>query len=182
MIKNRRSGFTLIELLIVIAIIAILAVAVFVLLDPLTRFQDSRDAVRFNDAEAIVNAIHLHQVDNGGMFLNAIASTTINTDTWYMIIDGGGTSGMNSGCDDTYDDGNCDASIVDDDDCVDLDQLVSGGYLPSVPISPNGVVTWDDGKLNGDEGTGYALRHNKYGSISIQACESENYDSIIVTK
>ena len=40
-----KKGFTLIELLIVIAIIAVLAGAVFVALDPLTRFRDARNAI-----------------------------------------------------------------------------------------------------------------------------------------
>ncbi|EKD47532.1 MAG: hypothetical protein ACD_66C00019G0006, partial [uncultured bacterium] len=43
-----KKGFTLIELLIVIAIIAILAAAIFVALDPVTRFQEARDARRYN--------------------------------------------------------------------------------------------------------------------------------------
>ena len=43
---EKRRGFTLIELLVVIAIISILAVVVFVALDPVTRFQDARDSRR----------------------------------------------------------------------------------------------------------------------------------------
>lgn len=177
-----RKGFTLLELLIVVAIIAILALVVFVLLDPLKRFQDSRDSVRWQDATSLVDSIHLHQVDHSGAFLNAISSSTIEVGSWYMIIDGGGTSAMSIGCDDTYDSGDCDASISNDFDCVDLDQLVSTGYLSGVPVSPAGVITWDTGKTDGDKGTGYALRHNANGSVSVQACESENFDSIMITK
>jgi len=38
--KANSKGFTLIELLIVIAIVAVIAGATFVALDPLTRFRD----------------------------------------------------------------------------------------------------------------------------------------------
>ena len=61
------KGFTLIELLIVIAIIAILAAVVFVSLDPLTRFQDARDARRWTDVDAVLSAMKLDQVDQGGI-------------------------------------------------------------------------------------------------------------------
>lgn len=181
MLKDRK-GFTLLELLIVVAIIAILALVVFVMLDPLKRFQDSRDSVRWQDTTALVDAIHLHQVDNGGAFLNAISSSTIDVGSWYMIVDGGGSSAMSLGCDDTYDSGHCDAVIDNDFDCVDLDQLVNTGYLSGVPISPAGTITWDSGKNDGNKGTGYALRHNANGSVSVQACESENAGTIMVTK
>jgi len=39
-----KKGFTLIELLVVIAIISILAVVVFVALDPVKRFADARNS------------------------------------------------------------------------------------------------------------------------------------------
>ena len=59
--RNNKKGFTLIELLIVIAIIAVLAAAVFVALDPLTRFSDARDATRASDITQILSAI---KIDN----------------------------------------------------------------------------------------------------------------------
>ncbi|KKR90333.1 MAG: hypothetical protein UU36_C0007G0005 [Candidatus Uhrbacteria bacterium GW2011_GWE2_41_1153] len=61
-----KKGFTLIELLIVIAIIAILAAAIFVALDPVTRFQEARDARRYNDLNNTLTAVVTDQVDNGG--------------------------------------------------------------------------------------------------------------------
>jgi len=61
-----KKGFTLIELLIVIAIIAIVATVVFVALDPITRFKEARNAQRWQDVEAVADAVRLYQVDNLG--------------------------------------------------------------------------------------------------------------------
>jgi len=173
--KNN-AGFTLIELLIVIAIIAILAAAAFVAYDPLTRFKDSRDASRWSDVSAISEAIQLDQVDNGGSYLTEI--TDMSIDEWHMIVNG---SSMNSGCDDneTY----CDVNIYQDSSCIDLEGLVTEGYLGEVPVSESsGDVVWDDGSGINDEGSGYALKKDASGAITVQACESENVDVIRITR
>jgi prepilin-type N-terminal cleavage/methylation domain-containing protein len=62
--KKKHFGFTLLELLIVIAIIAIIAAIIFVALDPLKRFQDARDAVRYADIKNIDDAIQLYILEN----------------------------------------------------------------------------------------------------------------------
>jgi len=160
--NGRNGGFTLIELLIVIALIAILAAVVFVALDPLTRFQDARDSARWTDSSALIGAIKLDQVDNGGNYLGAVTSTTAGE--IYMI----GTD--TTGCDDDA----CDATVSGDTNCVDLTGLVTEGYIAEVPQSPTGEVTWSAGK------SGYTLQRNANGSVAIQACESENTDSILI--
>ncbi len=164
----QRKGFTLIELLIVIAIIAILAAVVFVALDPLTRFQDARDASRWQDTTALLSAIKINQIDNGGYYLMAI-SNLVN-DTVYMI----GTAV--SACNTAYNAGNCDVAIINTTDCVDLTGLASQGYLGSVPVSPTGNATWDETI------TGYTLKKASTGIITIQACESENTGAISVSR
>jgi prepilin-type N-terminal cleavage/methylation domain-containing protein len=168
-----KQGFTLIELLIVIAIIAILVAATFVALDPLTRFRDSRDAVRATDIEAIIEAIKLYQVDNNGSHITPISSLTDNN--VYMIVDGA----MSSGCDDNN--ANCDTNVTNDSACVNIDQLVDKAYLGDVPVSPKGSVTWDDGDVNNDEGTGYTLSVTST-IVTVRACESENTTEIYVTR
>ena len=177
-LQKSGAGFTLIELLIVVAIIAILASVIFVALNPLKRFQDSRDAVRYEDVRNIMDAISLYQVDNGGQHLDTIEG--LFEDRWYLIVDGNNSSAMSNGCDDY--DNNCDTDIYDDTYCVDLDGLVGGGYLADIPISPTGEVTWDDGDTNGDNGTGHTLMTSSTGSILIQACESENVDEIKILR
>jgi prepilin-type N-terminal cleavage/methylation domain-containing protein len=176
---KHKKGFTLIELLIVIAIIAILAAIIFVALNPLKRFQDSRDAVRWDEIAELANAINLDQVDNGGTYLTAIDDMVEGR--WYMIVDGQGNNAMTNGCDDNNAD--CDVNVYADSYCVDLDGLTEEGYLADVPVSQSGGdVVWDTGEDSGDEGTGYALMTSSSGAIFVQACESENLDEIMVAR
>lgn len=66
-IKSQK-GFTLIEILVVIAILAILAAVVFAALNPVGRFQDSRNSTRRTNVESILQAIRLYTVDNNGSY------------------------------------------------------------------------------------------------------------------
>ncbi len=166
---NKSSkGFTLIELLIVIAIIAIISAVVFVALDPLTRFKDARDSTRWSDITAVLSAIKIDQVDNGGTYLSTIASMA--TGTVYMIVDGA----TGAGCDDQN--AYCDTNVFADSYCVNLDGLVTGGYLGDVPVSPNGAGSWSASI------TGYTLQRNTTGIITVRACESENSDEVWVAR
>jgi len=163
--KNYKKGFTLIELLIVIGILAILAGIVFVALDPLTRFRDARDSSRWGDISAVLSAIRVDQVDNGGSYIAAISGLTVDTD--YMIgTNSGATCIANTPCDTAITNGNC----------VDIAGLVTEGYLGKVPQSSNGAGTWSAGK------TGYYVRRNTNNSVTVGACESENTASISVTR
>ncbi len=162
---KRKGGFTLIELLIVIAIIAILAAVAFVALDPLTRFKDARDSSRWGDVTALVSAIKIDQIDNGGTYLSSIANATSSWD--YMITGDGTTSGCNV---------TCDGNVATSSSCVDLSGLVTEGYLASIPVSPNGSGSWSTSI------TGYYLNKNSNGTITVGACESENTSSISVSR
>ncbi len=167
--SSNQRGFTLIELLVVIAIVGILVAVVFVALDPATRFEQARDAVRQNDVQEILSAVKLHQIDNDGDYLAAVAGTTAGS--VYLIVDGA----MALGCDDNN--GTCDTDVTNDTTCVNLAGLVDQ-YLEDVPVSPAGVVTWDDGSADGEEGTGYTLSRDAEGVIRITACESEDTTAI----
>lgn len=162
--KHKSSGFTLIELLIAIAIVSIIAVGAFVALDPLTRFRDARDATRWNDVVAILDAAKVDQVDNGGSYLAAISALT--ADNIVMI----GTAG--AGCD-TF---TCADVTVDDAACVDLTALGTEGYLASVPVAPTGEQAYTAAN------TGYYITRTATGALSVGACESENTASISVQK
>ncbi len=158
-----KKGFTLIELLIVIAIIAILAGVVFVSLDPLKRFQDARDAARWTDVTAILSAIKVDQVDNGGSYLANVTGLTAGTN--YMI--GTAVSGCNAAA--------C-TQVTTSANCVDLAVLSTEGYLGNVPVSPNGDGAWTNAL------TGYYMSRNANGSITVGACDAEGADPITVNR
>lgn len=166
MIKRKGSGFTLIELLIVIAVIAILAGVVFVALNPLKRFQDTRDARRASDINAILSAIKVDQVDNGGSYDATITGLTAGS--VYMI----GTDV--AGCDDQN--AVCDTDVTADGSCVDLTTLATQGYIGSIPTSPNGDGTWVVGE------TGYTISRAASGILTVRACESEGTTEISASR
>ncbi len=149
----KKSGFTLIELLIVIAVIGIIAAIAFVSLNPLGRFQDSRNAKRWSDVTMLMDAIKLNQVDNGGSYFGDIADLT--TGLYYQIGNG---DTCNQTC--SY------PTIVLQEECLDLEGLTDEGTLPTVPVDPNDSGS-DEGK------TGYYLVKNANGSITIGACHEE---------
>ncbi len=61
-------GFTLIEILVVMGLIAVLAAIVLVAINPARQFAQSRNATRFSDINAILNAISQNVADNRGNF------------------------------------------------------------------------------------------------------------------
>lgn len=154
-----QRGFTLIELLIVIAVIAILAAAVFVALDPVQRFEESRDAKRWSDVENILNAVKVDQVDNGGSYVAAISALTAGSE--YQI--GTAASGCDSGC----------TAVTTEAACVDLTALVTEGYLGSVPMDPSSGTA---------EETDYYLIRNAAGSVEVGACDPEAATDISVSR
>lgn len=168
--KINRQGFTLIELLIVMAIISIIAAVVFVALDPLTRFRDSRNAARWTDISALVSAIKIGQVDNGGAYMAPITALTDNK--VYMITDG------TAPADCTLGNANCGIDVVGAADCVDLTGLVTDGYLGKVPVSPKGgTFSWQgqdpDPNTNISGLTGYTIEKSVSGILTVRACEAE---------
>ncbi len=154
-----RKGFTLIELLIVIAVIVVLAAAVFVALNPAKRFSDARNARRQTDVQNVLSAIKTDQVDNGGSYVASVAALTAASN--YVI----GTNG--SGCD-----AGCTA-VTTQSACADLTALVTEGYLGSVPFDPStGAATFTD----------YYITRAASGTITVGACDAENGSSIVVSR
>jgi len=152
-------GFTLIELLIVIAVLAILAAAVFVALNPLKRFQDSRDSNRASSVNELLSAVKVQQTDNGGSYMAAVSSLTAGS--VYMI----GTA--TTSCNQT-----CATPVASATSCVDLTPLVTAGYMGSLPVSPSGATTWTAGL------TGYTITRASSGTLTIRACEHEGTSEI----
>lgn len=148
-----KKGFTLIELLIVIAVLAILAGIVMVALNPKARFEDSRNARRVSDVDAIVGAIKMFQVDNGGDYIANLDDAT--ADMYYQI-------GLGSSCNDTCMGGN----IILQQDCLDIEELTDNGYLPSVPVDPGDQAATEDE-------TRYYIVKKSTGTVEVGACSPE---------
>jgi len=162
-INKKDCGFTLIELLIVIAILAILAGFVMVALDPMARFQDSRNTRRWSDVNNILAAIKLDQVDNGGAYHDNIADMADNT--YYQI--GEATTGCNTTCSTPL----VSLQIA----CVNLLDLIDQGYMADIPIDPNATGVSSDM-------TGYYLYKYDSGQIVVGSCHEElGSDSTIST-
>jgi len=93
---SRQSSFTLIELLIVIAIIAIIAGAILVAINPAKRMAQAQDSRRWSEVESIATAISAYVVDNGGQVPNcANISQQIPADGIWRWIGTNGNVGSN---------------------------------------------------------------------------------------
>lgn len=76
---RKKAGFTLIELLIVVAIIAIIATAIIIVINPGSQFQQARNAARWSHMNAIVNGIYSYVLTNGSFPTGCVASSTAVT-------------------------------------------------------------------------------------------------------
>lgn len=71
------KGFTLVELIIVIAIIAVLAAAVLVGIDPAKRLHEANNARRRTDIANILDAVVKYQAENTGNLPTAINTANL---------------------------------------------------------------------------------------------------------
>lgn len=146
--KNRKA-FTLVELIIVIAIVAILAGAIFVAIDPARRLHEARNARRSADIATVLDAVKKYQADNEGTHYGTVEN--MNFSSWYQI--GTSASGCNISC----------GSETTNSSCVDLTDIGSN-YLATVPKDPkDGLATK----------TAYAMYKDSNGAISVMACGAE---------
>lgn len=171
--RQNREAFTLLELLIVIGIIAILAAALYVALNPGARLRDSRDARRLIDVKAIISAIKIDQVDNGGSYFPTLNASPPTVGTIYQITSVPTSAVWNAPgalCN-----RNCTAFVTAVANCVNFDSssiydLTDEGYLSSIPISPTppGVTP-----LWAAPYSGYWIRKNTNGTVTVGACSGE---------
>ncbi len=75
--KNKR-GFTLIELLVVISILAVLATAVVIIINPAQLVKQGRDSTRLSDIAAINNALALVVADIANPSLGSATTTYVS--------------------------------------------------------------------------------------------------------
>ncbi len=88
----KNNGFTLIEILLVIVIIAILALVVFLNIQPQGRIYDAVDSSNIKEVKTILSAVEMYTVDNNGNPPSSIPFIPTP-----LIIKNQTTSGIGSG-------------------------------------------------------------------------------------
>ena len=131
-----QKGFTLVELLVVIALIAVLAVAVVLTLNPAELLKQGRDSTRISDLANINSALSLYLVD--------VSTPSMGTSTnCYAHASSGNacTSGRFSG---TVQAVTSASQAVNGQGWipVNLSVISSGSPLPRYPIDPTNNATY----------------------------------------
>lgn len=150
---NKKGGFTLIEILVVIGLIAILATVVLVAVNPAKQFRQARNSQRVANVNAILNAIGQNLADNKGEFQ----------------------------CSDSIP--SSDTEIGKDE--LDLRPCLVPDYLSELPVDPqDGANTCESPSacLTGDYNTGYEVRQEASGRITVSAPSAEDDETIEVTR
>ncbi len=113
--KNKNKGFTLIELLIVIGIIAILAVAVIVAVNPGQQFKQARNSTRKSHLSSVATAVYSFSVQNRGNFPDCLDDEF----TAFGLID--------------------DCTPLDGGDGVTFEALLTPNFMNQLPTDPDGT-------------------------------------------
>ena len=91
---RKQGGFTLIELIIVVAIIGLLAAALFVAVDPAKRIGEAQDATRWSNVTSILDAM-LTYIADVQTIPTSISGMNVNQ---YYVVGSGATDGSAVGC------------------------------------------------------------------------------------
>ncbi len=181
--SQKKNAFTLIELLIVIAIIAILAAAIFVAIDPARRLHQGRNARRNTAVATILKAVKKYQVDNDGDLPGDLDPDTVGglADDEYALI---GTGTSNLGCRDAaptpYPDAATLCTAADSpavgaagDDCIDFTPStgtapLATNYISGTPLDPStGLAAYSQ----------YYIMRDANGAIIVGSCDEEGEDA-----
>src|SRR3989339_1836911 len=149
---QRVKGFTLIEILLVIALVAILATAIIVALNPKRQISEANNTTRASHINAILSAVNQYTVQNKGVLPDTIPVTVTCNE-----------SGSNQIC----------QTGVDCVTGVDLSVLTDNElYMVSIPVDPLCEST---------EVSCYTISQSANGRITVCAPEAENDEVISAT-
>lgn len=165
--KMQKKGFTLVELIIVVAIIALLAAATFVAINPAKRIGEANDAQRWSDITAIADAWATYVAENNG---------TVPTTSAACLGGGGNANCMISTYNGATSTGNADSACASTTvGTIWLDPLVDGGYIGTIPFDPGS---------SGGTGTttGYYFHKDANGAIFVGSCDKYQSAAIQVVR
>lgn len=136
-------------------IVMVLAIIIFLALDPVNRLATIRNEQRSSDINKILTAIYEYKEDNNGVLPSGLSTSMSVTQI------GTAVSGCNTSC-----------SIVGSSACVNLNSALVK-YLKVMPVDP------DDGT---QAETGYYITVNNNNIVSVGSCNPENGVTVEVSR
>jgi type II secretory pathway pseudopilin PulG len=152
-------GFTLIELLIIIGIVAFLASAIFIAVDPAKRFASSRNDRSWTDISTILEATLKYSVDRAGALPPGIDDDPATA----QVLGTRKDQTCNVGC----------GAKTTAAGCLDLSGSLVSEYLSHIPYDPY---------TGSADFTGYYLNKTSNGRIEVGACDPELGATIYVSR
>ena len=138
--EKNKKGFTLLELLIVIGVLAILASATLLVLNPAEILRQSRDSTRVSDLASLKSALSLYvttvsspDLDGGTSSCSTLCYVNPEGVTSYC----GGRHGTKTTSGDTTREIDSNGWIP-----VDFDDIAGGSPMPVIPIDPVNDTTY----------------------------------------